>query len=399
MANVLIVNDDIAARALVQLHLETGGHTVSLARDGADALRRLANWRPDVVVANVNLPEVDGVGLLQAMRLNPKLVDLPVILISGAGDEDLVRQCMLLGAYEFLSQPVMRQPLLDAVAAHLQRTAAAGADPSAARRSQQRQPAAGKFENTMRFGAVDPGGAHGSGTQSLVQGSVLFVDIRNFTGIAEVLAAHEVVELLDAFFHEACDPVRHQGGWIVKFLGDGFVALFEATPIEAEAADHAERALKAALLIVLAAHRFGAWTAKRFAGRTLPGFAAGIGVHSGEVVVWRMGSNDVAETTVIGDTVNVAARLESLTKELGWSICISRACADRAGARFVRGAARATELKGKAQPVEVVELTGLAPRAAATQAERQAYLSLADAVSANAALFRRPALTAVPAHQ
>ena len=398
MANILVVESDIANRALVQLHLETGGHQTTLARDGAEALRRVQAAAPDAIVAALNLPVIDGFGLLRALRSEPAVANLPVIFIRSLNhpsSDDAERQCRLLGASTFLSMPVARQALLDAVLASVAGTpvrTTSELDPSALRRSQQQRTLPGQLENTMRFGIAGAQDPHSGGAQVTAEGSILFIDIRNFTAFAEALSAPEVVELLDAFLREACEPVRHQGGWVVKFLGDGFVAMFEAAPLEAEAADHAERALKAALLIVLAAHRFRSWIAQRFPGRTLPAFATGVGVHCGEVVVWRMGNGEGAETTVIGDTVNVAARLESLTKEFGWSICVSRVSAERAGARFLRGAVIATELKGKARPVEVVEITGLAPRVGATSAEQQAYQSLSEAVSANTESIRSTAV-------
>jgi class 3 adenylate cyclase len=221
--------------------------------------------------------------------------------------------------------------------------------------------------------------------QMTVKGSVLFADIRRFTAFTEALTGEEIVELLTAFLGEACEPIRQQCGWVVKFLGDGLVAMFEPRPGGGE--DHAERALKSALLMVLAARNFSTWLAQRFPGRRLPAFAIGVGVHSGEVMVCNMGGGDGAETTVIGDSVNIASRLEGMTKEYGWSIVASQSCASLAGGRIATGRDGRVVPRGKTQSLDVVEITGLAPRTNSSAAQAGFYEALRSAAVENAAII------------
>jgi serine/threonine-protein kinase PpkA len=221
--------------------------------------------------------------------------------------------------------------------------------------------------------------------QLTVTGSVLFVDIRNFTMFADQLHGEEIVEFLNAFFDRAYEPVRQQCGWVVRFLSDGMVAMFE--PRVEQPDNHAERALKVALLIVLAADSFRDWIAQRFPGRKLPKFAVGVGIHSGEVMICKMGSGTVIETTIIGDTVNIAARLQTMTKALGWSIATSRTCASIAGGRFQLGRGDTIAMKGRTVQIQAIEVIGLNPRTTTPSNDSAFYEKLGQSVAVNTAIF------------
>jgi len=158
--------------------------------------------------------------------------------------------------------------------------------------------------------------------------TILFSDIRNFTPMSESLAPQDVVELLNNYFSRACEPILEQGGTVDKFIGDAIMAVF-GSPVPHP--DHARRAITAALAMAERASDFQAWIARRFPDRDWQDFHIGIGLHTGEVVVGNVGSPKRFEFTAIGDTVNTASRLESLTKELGWTIVASAATIKAAG--------------------------------------------------------------------
>lgn len=189
-----------------------------------------------------------------------------------------------------------------------------------------------------------------------IEVSILFSDIRNFTTISEKLAAHEVVEMLNAYLERACAAVLQEGGAIDKFIGDAVMAQF-GSPVRHP--DHALRAVRAALALECAAAEFQGWMAQRFAGRDLPAFHIGVGIHSGVAVIGNIGSQQRMEYTAIGDTVNTASRLEGVTKNLGCTIVVSRQTLEAAGERVLTGKTEALHVKGRAQAVEVFEVIGL----------------------------------------
>jgi len=183
--------------------------------------------------------------------------------------------------------------------------------------------------------------------------SVLFSDIRNFTTFSEKLSAREVVELLNTYFERACAALLAEGATIDKFIGDAIMAEFGAPLAQA---DHARRALHAAVALRAVAVEFRAWVEQRFAGRDLPQFDIGIGVHSGEAVVGNIGSSVRMEYTAIGDTVNVASRLEGQTKAIGAHILASRDTVSMFGDGLKTGTLHHLTVKGRAAPVEAFEI-------------------------------------------
>jgi len=186
--------------------------------------------------------------------------------------------------------------------------------------------------------------------------TVLFSDIRNFTTISEKLDAHEVVEFLNQYFESVCKIILAQGGTIDKFIGDAVMVEFGA-PVPYP--DHAARALRTALAMRNVAVEFVSWMSERFADRNLPPFNIGIGIHTGEAIVGNIGSSWRMEYTVIGDTVNLASRLESASKNLGCVIVASGETLKMAGVVVRTGLHDLIHVKGRETPVEIFEVVGL----------------------------------------
>jgi class 3 adenylate cyclase/CHASE2 domain-containing sensor protein len=188
--------------------------------------------------------------------------------------------------------------------------------------------------------------------------TVLFSDIRNFTTISERLSAKEVVEMLNTYFERACGVLLKEGATIDKFIGDAIMAEFGA-PLPQP--DHALRALRAAVALHAVAVDFRQWMAVRFAGRELPEFAVGVGIHTGEAVIGNIGSSARMEYTAIGDTVNLASRLEGKTKETNCGILASIDTVSAAGANVKTGSCHELTVKGRTQPVVALEILSAIP--------------------------------------
>ena len=179
--------------------------------------------------------------------------------------------------------------------------------------------------------------AEGKGADSEIRRvAVMFVDFRSFTAGASTRTPREVVDRLDGAFATLVDILDRHGGIVNKFLGDGFLALFGA-PLEAP--DAAQRAVAAAREMLEANERVNKATSWPL--------RIGIGIHVGEVVAGNIGSPRRKEYTVIGDTVNFAARLEALNKEFNSQFLISSAVHDALG-----------EECGDAVPLGEVEVRG-----------------------------------------
>jgi adenylate cyclase len=177
--------------------------------------------------------------------------------------------------------------------------------------------------------------------------TLLFSDIRGFTTLSETRSPEEVIALLNRYFSLQVDVVFRHGGSLDKFIGDCIMAIWGA-PLDD--ADHAKHAVACALEMV---DTLGAF--KRALGAGDSGFDVGIGVHSGPAVVGLMGSQKRLEYTAIGDTVNLASRIESLTKDAKRRVLVSRDTKDLCGDAFEFVQCGTFPVKGRAQPVELFE--------------------------------------------
>ncbi len=189
--------------------------------------------------------------------------------------------------------------------------------------------------------------------------TVLFCDIREFTAMSEKLTAHETVEMLNAYFGRVCEPILAQGGTVDKFIGDAVMAVFGAPVAHA---DHARRALRAALGMAAEAAAFRDWMRARFADRGLPAFAIGVGLHTGEALIGDVGTSRRREFTAIGDTVNIASRLEGATKALGCTVVASEATLSAAGGGVRTGKLETLQVRGRAAAIRVFEVTAVDPQ-------------------------------------
>jgi class 3 adenylate cyclase/CHASE2 domain-containing sensor protein len=183
--------------------------------------------------------------------------------------------------------------------------------------------------------------------------TVLFSDIRQFTTISEKLTARETVEFLNAYLARVVGVIFEEGGRIDKFIGDAVMAEFG---VPYPFPDHAHRALRAAVKIREVAKEFHGWMRTRFPGRDIPDFHVGVGVHTGDAVVGNVGSQIRMEYTAVGDTVNVASRLEGETKYLNCVIAASANTVREAGHRVETGIHESIRVKGRLEPVEVYEI-------------------------------------------
>ncbi len=175
--------------------------------------------------------------------------------------------------------------------------------------------------------------------------TVMFVDIRDFTPYAEANTAEDTVARLNALFEIVVPAVVDAGGHVNKFLGDGALAVFGAPNA---LTDHADAAVSAAVLI----QRL---VAERFDGA----LRIGIGINTGTVIAGTIGGAGKLEFTLIGDTVNVAARVEQLTKTTGDVILLTHDCVDALGAPPPRLTDRGSHaLKGKSAATQVFGLDG-----------------------------------------
>ena len=179
--------------------------------------------------------------------------------------------------------------------------------------------------------------------------SVMFTDLRGFTSLSEGLTPEKVVSLLNRYFTPMTALVRNSGGTLDKFIGDALMAFWNA-PLDVP--DHPERAVRTALDMLEELKTFNLGLVAD-TGITL---RMGVGIHTGLAAVGNMGSDDLTSYTAVGDTVNLASRLEGLCSRYGVSLAVSGETASRCGAELVRQHMVRLRVKGRAEPVDVYTL-------------------------------------------
>jgi adenylate cyclase len=176
--------------------------------------------------------------------------------------------------------------------------------------------------------------------------TVLFSDIRSFTSMSEQLTPEAVVELLNEYFQAMTDVIFSYDGMVDKYIGDAIMAIFGAPVAHADDPVRAVRAGLEMLQILRAMNHH--WESQ---GRRT--FEIGVGINTGEAIVGNMGSTHAMGYTVIGDTVNLASRLEGLNKQLGTSLLISENTYQRVKDHFEVQAFSDIKVKGKAEAMTV----------------------------------------------
>ena len=179
--------------------------------------------------------------------------------------------------------------------------------------------------------------------------TVLFSDIRGFTALLETMDPHNAVELLNRYFEAMNRAIAKHNGIVNKYIGDAVMALF-GVPLDDP--DHADNAVRAALAMREARENLNRDLVKE----GLPPLSAGIGIHSGHLLAGNIGSHQRMEYTVIGDTVNVASRLEGLCKEAKRDLLVSATTRNLLKMQYPMQAMDSYQVRGRQEAVEVFSL-------------------------------------------
>jgi adenylate cyclase len=344
-ARLLIADDNKVNRLLLGRTLELHGHRIASAENGRKALEMLqqahATGQPfDLLLLDLEMPELDGFGVLQALAADATLRDTPAIVTSSLEGVAQVARCIELGADDYLHKPVNPVLLKARVGSSLEKKRLRDQQKELVRRF-----ATAEVAQDLQQSGFALGGRR-------ITGTVMFSDIRGFTALVERQSPEDTIELLNTYYTLMFEAISGQGGVVNQMVGDGLMAIFGA-PLPL--ADHAAAAARAALemqemVALLNAEREAEGKAR---------IAIGIGIASGEMVAGYTGTQQRATYTCVGDTVNLAARLEAHTKQAGKPVLLDGAARAGLGDSFVLEALGPTAVAGKREAVEVWALSGL----------------------------------------
>jgi adenylate cyclase len=347
---ILVVDDEPDLEGLIvqkfRRQIRDGTVSFLFAHNGLEALTMLdGNRDVDMVLSDINMPGMDGLSLLGKLQEGEDNVS--TVIVSAYGDMTNIRTAMNRGAFDFVTKPIDFADLEATIAKTIRHV-------GILRDARRRQLAAEQAHASLsRYFSPNLAERLASDAQGIDLGgrrreiATLFTDVTGFTTLVETLDPEVLAPLLNDYLTGMTEIVFAHDGTVAKIVGDALHVLFGAP---GDQPDHATRAVMCSLALDAFACGFRQLWNER-------GVAFGvtrIGVHAGPAIVGNFGGSRFFEYTAYGDTINVAARLESANKRLGTSICVSADVANRTEV-FVGRPIGDLLLKGRSEPIRALE--------------------------------------------
>jgi len=343
---VLVADDTPDNVMLVQNLLSGEGYEIIAAHDGAEALRKTRETLPDVVLLDIRMPYLDGFEVCRRLKADPATADIPVLLLTAWSEPDQRVKGLQLGAEDYLAKPFDCRELLARVHRRL-RSKQAADESRAAQQAIRRTFELYASRKVVERLLADPSQVRLGGVQQPV--TILLADLRGYTAVAETLPPAQLVDVLNGHLTVAAQAVLDYDGTISQFIGDLVMAIYNA-PLPQP--DHAVRACRAALALQEGMRQYHAGLAPELR------MSFGVGIVTGEAVVGNIGGLEQRNYTAIGDTVNLSQRLEEMAG--GGRILIAESTRRVLGSLARVESCGLVPIRGRAEPVEVYELLGVA---------------------------------------
>jgi len=344
MSKILVVDDEPDLEVLIKQkfrkQIREKEYEFYFAENGKEALKRLLEQpEVDIVLSDINMPEMDGLTLLSKLSESSPLIKS--VIVSAYGDMENIRTAMNRGAFDFITKPINFEDLTLTMektlkhALHIKETLKAIKENNILKMYVDENVlnfmGSREYENTIM-------------ANETIEATVVFIDICGFTKISETAPADTVVTMINSYFDEMVKEIMNQQGYIDKFIGDAIMAVFKGE-------FHLDRAIDAALAVCNKINKLPAIGDEvQFKPKV------SIGIKSGEMISGNIGSASLKrlDYTVIGDTVNTAARLQDAAKENQIIIC--ETCYEQVKESFQCEKVGSINMKNKAKPITIYEV-------------------------------------------
>lgn len=322
MPVILVVDDDENNLRVASDLLESAGYLIRAARDGKTGIRRAKAGQPDLILLDVQMPGIDGYETCRRLNAAPETAAIPVIFMTALiGTADKVK-AFEAGAVDYVSKPFEFEELRARIQTQLKlarlqrelREANLVLEQRVAERTQtlaEANAAMARFVPTAPLAALGHEEVRTTSLGDNIHGefTLMFTDIRSYTTLAEALGPEPTFRLLSSYYQRLGPIVHDRGGYVAQYMGDGFLASFP----------DATEAVKASIALHEEVRRMN--RARQAAGEGA--IRIGVGLNTGPVTVGIIGDAQRYSTSIVGDTVNLASRMEGLSKFYGVRIAIS----------------------------------------------------------------------------
>ncbi len=341
MSKILVAEDNPNARQLVHDILESIGYESILAVDGPSAIAAAQSQIPDLIILDVNMPGMSGFEVCKIIKSDAKLSHIPVLMLTAQSDVESRVIGLGLGAEDYIGKPFSPRELAARVEARIR----AKSENDNLRRTQEiiRQ----TFERYVSPNVVEkllesPADVQLGG--KLQEITVLFSDLEGFTSVSEKTDPEKLLGILNLYHELVVGIIQSEGGTVDKFIGDGVMSLYNTPLLQP---DHALRAIRTALNIRRELVKFS----EQF--EPIYRMKINFGIHTGTAVVGNVGTPQIMNFTAVGDTVNLASRLQALSNNE--KILLSQATYDQLNGQVQVNPLGARNVKGRVEPVMVYE--------------------------------------------
>ncbi len=331
---ILIVDDEPVNIQVLINHLSLQNYSLTQASNGTEALAAIEQgFKPDLILLDVMMPRMTGYEACQKIREKFPANEVPILMLTAKNQVNDLVEGLSVGANDYLTKPISKTELLARIKTHL--------------RLSNINIASGRFvphkflQLLNKESIIDV--ALGDNVQQEM--SIVFSDIRDFTTLSESMTPEDNFKFINAYLSRMESAIVENNGFIDKYIGDAIMALFSGS---------ADDAVKAGIGML---HRLADYNQYRVNSGDVA-IKIGIGINTGSLMLGTVGGKNRMDGTVISDAVNLASRLESLTKNYGVSLLISQPTflglhdPSEYNIRFIEK----VKVKGKSEPVAVFEV-------------------------------------------
>lgn len=331
---VLIVDDETINLQVLSNHLAAQNYTITLAQSGAEALELLEQGNKyDVVLLDVMMPRMSGYEVCRTLRENHSPHDLPVLMLTAKDQVSDLVAGFNAGANDYLTKPFSRDELLTRLRNHIQL--------SLTTQSFGRFVPLEYLNFLERESIVD---VH-LGDHISKEMTVMFSDLRAFTTLSESMTPQENFDFINGYLARTSPVIREHGGFIVKYLGDGMMAVFP---------EHPDDAIRAGIEKIRRIEDYN----KSQQQKGLEPLKIGIGINTGHMMVGIVGEQSRMQGDALSDNVNLTSRVEGLTKFYSVTFIITASTYQRLSdpGRYCIRFLDKVQVKGKSQAQELFEV-------------------------------------------